>query len=116
MVGRWRGLIRLIRFHPQTEADNVGSPPGWSATSRGGRPRGWSGPFIILRQRIDGRVSEAGHDAHGDPLPRASASPKGPGQIVALVGAGVDQMGGAVLDGPSWAEVGTTIVILLTRV
>ena len=44
-VKRRRGLIRLTRFHPQTEADSVGSPPGWSATSRRRPPPGLEWPL-----------------------------------------------------------------------
>ena len=48
--GGQRGPPRITRFHAQSEADSVGSPPGRSVTPRRGRSRGGSSSFIILRQ------------------------------------------------------------------
>ena len=98
--GRQASPLRIPGTCSQTEADNVGSPPRRSPAPRRGRPRGRSSALTVLRQRVDGRVSEPADDAHRDPLPWTSAGPISSGTIITLVGAGVDQVGETALNGP----------------
>ena len=83
---------------------------------RRGRPRGGSSASIVLRPRVDGRVSQPVDDTRRDPLPWTSAGPVGPRTIITLIGARVDQVGEAALNGPPRAKVGTSIIALPTRI
>ena len=113
--GRRAEAPRPLPVRTRSEADNVGSPPRASTAPRRARPRGGSSAPVVVRPRVNGHVSWLVDDAHRNPFSRASAGPIGSRTVIALVGAGVDQMRKAALNGPPWTEVGTTVVVFPTR-